>query len=250
MRYHEVIADANQGRLPLWTIILDPSVQQAMEKLEYVEKLGYVGAEVVTPMVQLRSDEEIYDYFKYLSDHSDLAIVFYRSAVTGKLISFDLSRKLADLETIVGMKQGSSNHGDTLKLRKMIRDDFIVADPIESYWLDDLRRGGQVLYGAFNHIVYGKKRHLMEEYTALARQGKWEEANEKWEELEPARDLLDQVMFIPTFSTFTYASTLALMKVWYEAIGLAAGPVRPPIRQVTSEQREWLMGELKRVGVI
>jgi 4-hydroxy-tetrahydrodipicolinate synthase len=107
-----------------------------------------------------------------------------------------------------------------------------------------------VIYGAFNHIVYGKQRHLLEEYTALARADKWEEAYQKWEELEPARDLLDQVMFIPTFSTFTYASTLAMMKVWYETIGLAAGPVRPPVRQVPPEKKEWLQGELKKVGVV
>ena len=250
MRYHEVIAEANNGRLPLWTIILDPSVHQALEKLAFVEKLGFVGAEVLTPMVQLRTDEEIYDYFKYLSDRSNLALVFYRSAVTGKLISFDLSRKLSDLEMIVGMKQGSSNHGDSIKLRKMMRNDFVVTDPVETYWLDELRQGGQVIYGAFNHIVYGKKRNLLEEYTSLARAGKWEAAYQKRMELEPVRDLLDQVMFIPTFTTFTYATTLGMMKVWYEAIGLAAGPIRPPIRQVSQEKREWLINELKRVGVI
>jgi hypothetical protein len=31
--------------------------------MQFVQELGYVGAEVVTPMVQLRRDEEIYDLF-------------------------------------------------------------------------------------------------------------------------------------------------------------------------------------------
>jgi 4-hydroxy-tetrahydrodipicolinate synthase len=73
--------------MDLWTIILDPSVHQALEKMELVEKLGFSGAEVINPVVQLRSDEEIYDYFKYMTDHSDLAIFLYRTAVSGKLMS-------------------------------------------------------------------------------------------------------------------------------------------------------------------
>ncbi|MGK2849689.1 MAG: dihydrodipicolinate synthase family protein, partial [Candidatus Limnocylindrales bacterium] len=36
-RYHEIYADANAGRLPLHTIILDPSVHVALEKLAFVQ---------------------------------------------------------------------------------------------------------------------------------------------------------------------------------------------------------------------
>jgi 4-hydroxy-tetrahydrodipicolinate synthase len=116
-RYHEIMADAAKGRIPLWTIILDPSVHQALEKMQFVQELGYVGAEVINPVVQLRSDQEIYDYFKYMTDHSDLAIFLYRTAVSGKLMSFDLIYRLADIDTVVGVKQGSLNYNDTLALR-------------------------------------------------------------------------------------------------------------------------------------
>ncbi len=250
MRYHEVIAEAANGRIPLHTIIFDQSVHQAMEKLNFVEKLGYVAAEVITPIVQLRSDQEIYDYFKYLADHSNLALLFYRSMVSGHLISLDLCRRLAEIPSYVGMKQGSLNHVDSVKLRRMVGDDFIVSDPIETHWLNDLRHGGQVLYGAFHHIAYGKKRHLLEEYTALARAGQWDAAFEKWTELTPVRDLADEIMLAPLAGNFTYATLLGNLKAWYEAMGLAMGVMRSPIRQVTSEKKEWLGGRLKELGVI
>jgi len=83
MRYHEIVADANKGRIDLWTIILDPSVHQAIEKATFVEKLGFSGAEVINPVVQLKTDDEIFDYFKYLSDHTNLALSLYRTAVSG-----------------------------------------------------------------------------------------------------------------------------------------------------------------------
>lgn len=250
MRYHEVIADAARGRIPLHTIIVDPSVHQAMEKLNFVEELGYVAAEVVTPVVQLRSDDEIFDYFNYLATHSNLALIFYRSAVSGILINMELCRRLSEIPTIVGMKQGSTNHDDTVKLRRSTRDDFLVSDPFEGHWLNDLRQGGQVQYGAFFHIVYGKKRHLLDEYTALARAGQWDAAYAKWKELEPVRDLLDELMLGPLSKTFTYATTIGNIKAWYDAMGLAAGPVRSPIRQVSPARREEIKGRLQDLGVI
>ena len=66
LQYHRVVADAVRGRMDLWTIILDPSVHQALEKMDFVEKLGFSGAEVINPVVQLKTDDEIFDYFAYI----------------------------------------------------------------------------------------------------------------------------------------------------------------------------------------
>ena len=220
-----------------------------MEKLDYVQSLGYEAAEVLTPIVQLRADQEIYDYFQYLADHSDLALLFYRSAVSGHLMSLDLCRRLSEIPSIVGMKQGSLNHADSVKLRRMTADDFVVSDPIETHWLNDLRQGGQVMYGAFHHILYGRKRGLLEEYTRLARSGEWDAAFDLYTELTPVRDLVDEVMLGPLTDNFTYATTLGNVKVWMQALGLAAGPLRSPMRQPSGEYREWLHGRLRELGV-
>ena len=61
LRYHQLCAQAVNGRVPLFTIILESSAKQAIEKLAYVQRLGYDGAEIMNPSVQLRSDNEICD---------------------------------------------------------------------------------------------------------------------------------------------------------------------------------------------
>jgi 4-hydroxy-tetrahydrodipicolinate synthase len=249
-RYHEIMADASRGRLPLWTIILDPSVHQALEKMHFVQELGYLGVEVINPVVQLRSDDEIFDYYKYLTDNSDLAVFLYRTAVSGKLMNFDLMAKLSKLETVVGAKQGSLNHSDTLALRKVVQEGFIVSDPDEYWWLDDIRNGGKVIWAHFIHSVYGKKRTILEEYTRLARQGRYEEAYQKWSSLQPVRDLLDKVFLGTLQQTASYATATGYIKAWHEAMGLKAGPMLPPVKNLSTEKKEWLRAELKRVGVI
>jgi len=250
LRYHEAVADAVKGRIDLWTIILDPSVHQALEKLDFVEKLGYNGAEVINPVVQLRSDDEIYDYFKYMSDHSNLAIWLYRTPVSGKVISIELIKRLAELDTVVGVKQGSMNYAETLKIRQNLGDDFVVSHPDEYFFLNDLREGGQVLWGELSYIIYGKKRSLLREYIDLARAGQWEDAYARWEMLEPIRALMNELFTDVLLKTSTYAAPLANIKAWYKAMGLKAGPMLPPMHSVTSETEEYVAQRLSEAGVI
>lgn len=51
------------------------------------------------------------------------------------------------------------------------------------------------------------------------------------------------------FRTGTYASHLAAMKPWMEAIGFKVGPVQPPIRAIPPERAEELVAHLKKIGV-
>lgn len=248
-RYHEIVADAVKGRIDLWTIILDPSVHQCLEKMAFVEKLGFSGAEVINPVVQLRTDDEIFDFFKYMTDHSDLAICLYRTPVSGKVLSFDLMKRLSDIDTMVCVKQGELNRAVSLKLRRELRDDFIVSDPAEYFYLEDLRVGGQVLWGELSYIIYGKKRQLMRDYVALAQARRWEEAREKWNELMPVRQYYEDVFLWEVAKTATYASALGAMKTWYEAIGLNAGPVIPPVRELPGERKEKIRADLAAMGV-
>jgi 4-hydroxy-tetrahydrodipicolinate synthase len=248
-RYHEVVADANRGRMDLWTIILDPSVHQALEKMAFVEKLGYSGAEVMNPAVQLRTDDEIYAYFKYMTDHSNLAICLYRTPVSGKVLGFDLMNRLADIDTIVAVKQGNLNRAETLKLRRSMRPDFIVSDPSEYFFLDDLRHGGQVVWGELSYILYGRKRHLMREYIDLARAGRWEEAYASWAALAPVRELYEDVFLWEIARTATYAGALGSLKAWYETIGLKAGPMLPPVPDWPRDKAEALAAKLRQLGV-
>lgn len=248
-RYHQVVAEAARGRIDLWTIILDPSVHQALEKMAFVEKLGFSGAEVINPVVQLRTDDEIYDFFTYLTDHSSLAICLYRTPVSGKVLGFDLMQRLADIDTIVAVKQGNFSRAETLKLRRLLRNDFIVSDPSEYFYLDDLRHGGQVVWGELSYILYGKQRHLMREYIDLARAGQWEAAYAKWQALAPIRNLYEDLFVWEIARTATYASALAWMKAWYGVIGLRTGPMLPPVRDLDPGKAEWLAGQLRDLGV-
>lgn len=249
-RFHDIVADAVKGRTDLWTIILDPCADYCLKKLEHVEKLGFSGAELMNPMTQLRSDDEVYNFFKYVTDRSDLAICLYRTPVSGKVLGMDLMQRLVDLETVVATKQGHLNRQESLTLRRQLRDDFIVSDPIEHFFLDDLRQGGQVLFAEFSYLLYGKKRKVLRSYYDKANAGKWEAAWQEWHSLRDVWYLYEDAFMGPLSRTASYASLMSVIKIWCETLGLKAGPMLPPVDHLPDDQRAALQARVRELGLV
>jgi 4-hydroxy-tetrahydrodipicolinate synthase len=166
------------------------------------------------------------------------------------LIGFDLIERLADLDTVVAVKQGSLVRGETLKLRRMVREEFIVSDPNEAVFLDDLRHGGQVVWGEMSYLVYGKKRVLVDQYRKLAADGKWEEAYQVSEQLAPVRNFLEDMLIWEIVKTATYAAAVGGIKVWFEELGFKAGALIPPVAPPSEEKKAWIRSKVRELGLV
>jgi 4-hydroxy-tetrahydrodipicolinate synthase len=247
---HAAWADAAAGRMDLWTIVLDPSPRVAAERMSFVEELGYTGAEVMNPVAYLVTDNEMLDYFSYLNAHANLAIWLYRTPVTKVMMSLDMVRRIAELDLVVGVKEGSLIDGDAEQLMATCPEDFTVSWPVERHYQRHVESGGQVLWATFFYTVYGKKRHLLEEYVALAEQGRHDEAARLSAQLNDARDIIDQVIGNRVKKLGSYAASIASIKGWFEAVGLPAGPVLPPLAPLSGAEREDLHASLTRAGLI
>jgi len=251
-RYHEVVAETVAGRLPLFTILVESSAYQAQEKLRLVEQLGYSGAEIMNPSVQLRTDEEIYDFFAFLTASTGLAVVLYRTPVSGKVYGHDVVRRLAELPNVVGVKNGTVSWNDTLSLRRLVGDALVVSEPNERLWVYDRALfGGRVLFGELSLLLYGKRRDELTRYTALASAGQLDEAVTVAAGLDPVRSVYEEVLISRIVQTGSYVGAMPYLKAWFELVGLRAGPVRPPVRaSVTAAERADLERRLSEAGVL
>lgn len=251
-RYHEVVADATAGRIPLFTIIVDPSAYQAIEKMRYVESLGYVGAEVMNPSVQLKTDDQVVSFFDYVAPATSLALVLYRTPISGFVYSHDAVARIAEQPNVVGIKNGTLSWADSIALRRRVGDRLAISEPIERYWAYDAALfGGRVLFGELSLLLYGKWRTQLREYTDRALAGDLEGALPAAAKLDPVRQIWDDVLVRRIAATGSYAAAMPYIKAWFEMVGLRAGPVRPPVTpRLSGAEREQLEQKLTAAGVI
>ncbi|HEX4395656.1 MAG TPA: dihydrodipicolinate synthase family protein [Mycobacterium sp.] len=251
-RYHEVVADATAGRLPLFTIILDSSAYQAVEKLRFVQSLGYVGAEVMNPSVQLKTDDDVVAYFNMIAPATELALVLYRTPVSGYVYSHAAVARIAEHDNVVGVKNGTLSWTDSIALRRAVGDRLVVSEPNERYWVYDVAQfGGRVLYGELSLLLYGKLRDSMREYTRFARDGDLEKALPLSDRLTAARAVYDDVLIGRIAATGSYVAAMPYLKAWFELLGLRAGPMRPPVRAtIPHAERDRLAERLDAAGVL
>jgi 4-hydroxy-tetrahydrodipicolinate synthase len=250
--YHRVVAEANAGRVPLFTIVLESSVYSAAEKMQIVEELGYQGAEVMNPAVQLKTDEEIVGFFRFLTDRSRLPIFLYRTPVSGTVYSHDVVARLAEIDTVVGVKNGTLSWNDTIAMRRRLGDQLVISEPQERLYLyDSAFFGGQTIFGEQTYLLYGKRREEIRRYSDLVAAGDFDAAKAISDGLDAVRDIYDEVLLGTIARTASYVAAMPYLKAWCELVGFPMGPMRPPAREYISDaEREDLGRRLEAAGVI
>jgi 4-hydroxy-tetrahydrodipicolinate synthase len=249
-QYSETVAKANNGRMMLTSVILDPSPFTVIEKAHRLAELGFHLIEVINPVIQLRSDTDLYGFYKYLSDHSPLGIVLYNTPTAGVVLNHGLLNRLADLEMVVGIKNGLLNPADTIALRKHTGDRMVVTEPMESFYLwDSIVHGGQCLFGTCEYVMFGKQRDTLVKCMELANAGRFDEALPLYRQLDPIRDLMNDIFVWNIVRKNQYS--LAPIKYWFELLGMPMGPCRPPLEPYADQAMKKTVREgLLEHGVI
>ena len=251
-RVHEIYAEVAGGKTSLFTIILDSSPRVSLEKLDFVQSLGFTGAEVMNPPFGLVTEQDGIDYFKHLSDNSDMAIVVYRSPSSGRLLSHSTIAEIMKLPTVVGMKQGSLR-AETPQLRQICPEDSLVMQPLEWDMMHDLWRGGvPCIFANYVYTIYGKKREMIRTYLNEAVAGNWDQAWQTFHDLRPVQIAIDQShntsLDIEQIGSYVRANTI--VKAWFEVVGFKAGPPLPPLQAVSDEIREKVNQTAREIGII
>lgn len=180
----EAIIDATvkavKGRVPIFVGLGGNNTKAVVEKLESLENKGVQGILSVSPYYNRPDQRGIFEHFKALSDSTDLDILVYNIPYrTGRTVENDTIRRLAELKSVVGLKDASGNFQQSTELLLNPPQDFSIMCGEDAFLYTSLLHGGQGGILASAHL---ETRAFLKVYQ-LIQSGAFREAFAIWQDL-------------------------------------------------------------------
>ena len=178
------IANHIAKRVPLVMGVGGNSTSEVLDQLREFDLRGADAILSVTPYYNKPSQEGLYQHFKVVSEHSPLPIILYNIAGrTGVNMTVDTTLRIArDFDNVIGIKEASGNMEQIRQVIERRPDGFIVLSGDDGIAIDVMRAGG---HGVISVAVDAFPKRFME-CINLAKQGRYDEADERFAPLVPA----------------------------------------------------------------
>ncbi len=248
MRAQEVMLEATAGRVPLMAGTHHQSAKEALALTRHAQEIGCDFAILLTPYIGANNDDSVLEYFRYIAGRVDIGIVLFNSPGATYPISPELAGELVKIPNVCGMKQADHNPYTTLRLQEEVGDRIAISVADENVWFHNMTQLGHRWLLTYTPHMYQVAGSLpIKEYTDLVIAGEVKRAAEVSAGLTPLRMVNAKWIMEPWRKG---RMTMGAMKAWMEMIGMAGGPVRPPVLPITDEEREALRADLERVGFL
>ncbi len=175
-------------RVPLVMGVGGNSTSEVLDQLREFDLRGADAILSVNPYYNKPSQEGLYQHFKVVAENSPLPIILYNIAGrTGVNMSIETTLRIArDFKNVIGVKEAS---GDIEQIQSIIEqrpEGFMVISGDDGMTLDIMQKGGDGVISVAANLFPSKMSNLI----SLAKQSKFDEAHQAYEELDEAVDAL------------------------------------------------------------
>jgi 4-hydroxy-tetrahydrodipicolinate synthase len=241
-RAMEVSIDAVRGRVPAYLHATDHSVAETINLIRHAEAVGADAVMVWAPYEWAKTQEMVCEFYEYVASKVDIAMFLYNTYHSGICMTPETVARLAKIPNVCAVKDAVNDVPHTLQLQALCGDRIVVSQSNEANLLTmTLQFGQQVMLGTTSvFLMQSPHCQPIQEYWELARAGRGAEASTKYYELAPLRETW-QTMYRVLRDKHAATHPLPQIKYWMDLVGMAGGPVRPPMQPLTDAQK----GELK-----
>ncbi|MEM9650590.1 MAG: dihydrodipicolinate synthase family protein [Actinomycetota bacterium] len=222
----------------------DQNLDVVVELARHAETVGADYIVVHAPALHFTKaqDETLLGYYRTISEQVDIGIALWSHPASGYLMSPELCNRLADLETVVAIKYSVPRDMYT-ELTKLAADRIQVSTAAEDEWLDNIIDLDWRLYLCSSppFLIQSAKDRRMLDYTTAAFEGRVDDARRISESLDPVRAAL--------FDTRPAEKPHAHQKYWQELLGQVGGRVRPPVLELTDEEKRVTREAFEQCGL-
>jgi 4-hydroxy-tetrahydrodipicolinate synthase len=235
-RVVEVVIQAANGRIPVVAGTGSNSTAEAIAMTVHAAKAGAAGALLVSPYYNKPTQEGLYQHFRAIAEAApDLPLIVYnipgRTAVN---VETDTLARLAEIPSIVGVKEASGNLDQMTAVILACGPDFSVLSGDDSLTLPLMAVGGR---GVISVIANFLPRDVAD-LTHAALEGDWKRARDLHHRLYP----ICKAAFIET-NPIPVKEAMAML-------GMIRAEWRLPMCPMTAPNRDRLRKALVQAGIL
>jgi 4-hydroxy-tetrahydrodipicolinate synthase len=175
LRVVEITLEEARGKVPVLAGCGGNDTRDVVNLARELEALGADGLLVVTPYYNKPTPEGLYQHYREVARASRLPIVVYNvPGRTGTNVDPATLARLAEIETVVGVKEASGNISQIAAIFQSIPESFAVLSGDDAITLPLIALGGVgVISVVSNEVPYAMSR-----LTALCLEGDFPRARE------------------------------------------------------------------------
>ena len=219
LRVVEITLEEAQGRTPVLAGCGGNDTREVVELARDLEGLGADGLLVVTPYYNKPTPEGLYQHYHAVARATRLPIVVYNvPGRTGANVDPATLARLAEIETVVGVKEASGNMSQIAAIFQAVPESFAVLSGDDAITLPVIALGG---VGVIS-VVSNEVPFAMARLTSLCLEGDFPAAREMQRRLHA----LMEINFIEA-NPGPAKAALALMGLIEPVLRLPMVPPRP-----------------------
>jgi 4-hydroxy-tetrahydrodipicolinate synthase len=245
----EIFVDAVGGRIPFYLHTTDNSVAETVSLTRHAQSLGAKAVMIWVPLEFGKSEEMALDFMKYVAAEVDIAIIAYNTYHSGFAFGMDAILEIAEIENVCAFKNAVNDFSLTVEIARRAGDKMVVSDPFEDHLPAAIQIiNQQLLLGTTSvYLMQSPSYQPIREYMKLAQDGRYAEAWMKYYELDKIRTVWND-MYRVLFNKTAALHPIATTKYWMDLVGMAGGPVPPPMRPLGEADKADFKRRLQATG--
>lgn len=248
-RIVEIVVEEAKGKCRVIAHTAIHSADETIELTRHAEEVGADFAIMINPYYPPANEAMVYDWFEYVASRVNIGIWMFDGEYAGYGFSPELTARIADIENVCGIKVPRPlEHYEAVK--KLCDDKIVISQPMEALWLQLIRDHRQQVHQSSPtpYLYQLADWRPMHDYTELAVAGEFAKAEEISATLQPLREIHDT--WIRAKWVNEKIVPIAYIKAWSEMLGMAGGPVRSPLLQVSEAERQQMRAAIERTGLL
>ena len=229
-RVIEIVVEQAAGRVPVMVGTGTNDTRTTLERTRHAQRLGATAALIVMPYYNRPTQEGLYQHIAHIAANCDLPIVLYNvPGRTGSDIQATTVARLAQLPTVIGIKEATGSVDRASEIIRLCGPDFAVLSGDDSLTLPIMSVGGCGVVSVASNIIPAALSAL----TTAARAGDFLRARTIHHEI---LDLCG-AMFVET--------NPVPVKTAAAELGLTTAEVRLPLVPLQAASRDRLLAALQ-----